>query len=104
MLEYITHHVESSVVQGTQLWLAGEPAFNYDNIPRHAPSTPLRVIEHAAIGMAEPAVIILHMSSLGKDAVSWLEVGEDSAGQRVDNFLVKMCKGVPKQSHLSHFA
>jgi 23S rRNA pseudouridine955/2504/2580 synthase len=39
------------------------------------------------------------MSSLGKDAVSWLEVGEDSAGQRVDNFLLKMCKGVPN-SHI----
>lgn len=39
------------------------------------------------------------MSSLGKDAVSWLEVGEDSAGQRVDNFLLKICKGVPN-SHI----
>lgn len=39
------------------------------------------------------------MSSLGKDAVTWLEVGEDSAGQRVDNFLLKMCKGVP-HSHI----
>lgn len=39
------------------------------------------------------------MSGLGKDAVTWLEVGEDSAGQRVDNFLLKMCKGVP-HSHI----
>lgn len=46
-----------------------------------------------------PAGIIWHMSSLGKDAVTWLEVGDDSAGQRVDNFLLKMCKGVPN-SHI----
>lgn len=39
------------------------------------------------------------MSGLGKDAVTWLEVGEDSAGQRVDNYLLKMCKGVPN-SHI----
>lgn len=39
------------------------------------------------------------MSSLGKDAVTWLEVGDDSAGQRIDNFLLKMCKGVP-HSHV----
>jgi 23S rRNA pseudouridine955/2504/2580 synthase len=39
------------------------------------------------------------MSSLGKEAVTWLEVGDDSAGQRVDNFLLKICKGVPK-SHI----
>lgn len=39
------------------------------------------------------------MSGLGKDAVTWLEVGDDSAGQRIDNFLLKICKGVPK-SHI----
>ena len=39
------------------------------------------------------------MSSLGKDAVTWLEVGDDSAGQRIDNYLLKMCKGVP-HSHI----
>ncbi len=39
------------------------------------------------------------MSGLGKDAVTWLEVGDDSAGQRIDNFLLKMCKGVP-HSHV----
>jgi 23S rRNA pseudouridine955/2504/2580 synthase len=31
--------------------------------------------------------------------VTWLEVGDDSAGQRVDNYLLKICKGVPK-SHI----
>jgi 23S rRNA pseudouridine955/2504/2580 synthase len=39
------------------------------------------------------------MNELSKDAVSWLTVGEDAAGQRVDNFLGKVLKGVPK-SHI----
>jgi 23S rRNA pseudouridine955/2504/2580 synthase len=32
-------------------------------------------------------------------AVSWIDVGEDEAGQRVDNFLIARLKGVPK-SHI----
>jgi len=39
------------------------------------------------------------MNELSKDAVNWLTVGEDSAGQRVDNYLGKMLRGVPK-SHI----
>jgi 23S rRNA pseudouridine955/2504/2580 synthase len=39
------------------------------------------------------------MNELSKDSVSWLTVGEESAGQRVDNFLTRMLKGVPK-SHI----
>ena len=39
------------------------------------------------------------MNELSKDAVSWLTVGDDAAGQRVDNFLVRTLKGVPK-SHI----
>jgi len=39
------------------------------------------------------------MNELSKDAVNWLTVGEDAAGQRVVNFLVRMLKGVPK-SHV----
>jgi len=39
------------------------------------------------------------MKDLSKDAVNWLAVGEDGHGQRVDNFLVKILKGVPK-SHI----
>jgi 23S rRNA pseudouridine955/2504/2580 synthase len=39
------------------------------------------------------------MNELSKDAVSWLTVGEDAAGQRVDNYLTRMLKGVPK-SHI----
>lgn len=39
------------------------------------------------------------MKELSKDAVTFLEVGEDGAGQRIDNFLLKHLKGVPK-SHV----
>ncbi|MEO5765771.1 MAG: RluA family pseudouridine synthase [Casimicrobiaceae bacterium] len=39
------------------------------------------------------------MNELSKDAVAWLTIGEESAGQRVDNFLVRILKGVPK-SHI----
>jgi 23S rRNA pseudouridine955/2504/2580 synthase len=39
------------------------------------------------------------MNDLSKDAVNWLAVGEDGHGQRVDNYLAKILKGVPK-SHV----
>ena len=39
------------------------------------------------------------MNDLSKDAVNWLAVGDDGEGQRVDNYLVKILKGVPK-SHI----
>jgi 23S rRNA pseudouridine955/2504/2580 synthase len=39
------------------------------------------------------------MKDLGKESVTFLEVGEDGAGQRIDNFLLKRLKGVPK-SHV----
>jgi 23S rRNA pseudouridine955/2504/2580 synthase len=47
------------------------------------------------------------MNELGKisqngaaaDRVSWLNVDDASAGQRIDNFLLRVCKGVPK-SHI----
>ena len=39
------------------------------------------------------------MNDLSKDAVNWLAVGEDGEGQRIDNYLVKVLKGVPK-SHI----
>ncbi len=39
------------------------------------------------------------MNELSKDSVSWLTVADDGAGQRVDNFLTKVLKGVPK-SHI----
>jgi 23S rRNA pseudouridine955/2504/2580 synthase len=39
------------------------------------------------------------MNELSKDSVSLLTVGEESVGQRVDNFLTRVLKGVPK-SHI----
>lgn len=39
------------------------------------------------------------MDSLSKDSVNWVEVGPESEGQRVDNFLQRILKGVPK-SHV----
>jgi 23S rRNA pseudouridine955/2504/2580 synthase len=39
------------------------------------------------------------MKELSKDSATWHEVGEESAGQRLDNYLTKLLKGVPK-SHI----
>lgn len=39
------------------------------------------------------------MKELSKDSATFLEVGEDGVGQRIDNFLMKHLKGVPK-SHV----
>ena len=39
------------------------------------------------------------MKDLSKDAVNWLVVGDDAEGQRIDNYLVRILKGVPK-SHV----
>jgi 23S rRNA pseudouridine955/2504/2580 synthase len=39
------------------------------------------------------------MNGLSKDAVSWITVDESGAGQRIDNFLCRVLKGVPK-SHV----
>ncbi len=39
------------------------------------------------------------MSGLGKESVTWVEVGDGEAGQRIDNFLFRHLKGVPK-SHV----
>ena len=39
------------------------------------------------------------MNGLSKGAVHWLTVDDDAAGQRIDNFLTRILKGVPK-SHI----
>ncbi|MDK9725143.1 MAG: RluA family pseudouridine synthase [Sterolibacteriaceae bacterium MAG5] len=39
------------------------------------------------------------MKDLCKDAVTLLEVGEEAEGQRIDNYLLRLAKGVPK-SHI----
>lgn len=41
----------------------------------------------------------MQINDLSKDAVTWLEVGDDAEGQRIDNFLLRIAKGVPK-SHI----
>lgn len=47
----------------------------------------------------KPGLSILQMKGLSKDSATWLEVGEEAVGQRIDNFLLRTCKGVPK-SHI----
>ena len=39
------------------------------------------------------------MNELSKESVNWLVVGDEAAGQRIDNFLTRILKGVPK-SHI----
>jgi 23S rRNA pseudouridine955/2504/2580 synthase len=39
------------------------------------------------------------MNGLSKESASWHEVGEEGEGQRVDNYLTRLLKGVPK-SHV----
>ncbi|MBM3343764.1 MAG: 23S rRNA pseudouridine(955/2504/2580) synthase RluC [Betaproteobacteria bacterium] len=39
------------------------------------------------------------MKQLSKESVNWLEVGAEEAGQRIDNYLIRWLKGVPK-SHV----
>jgi 23S rRNA pseudouridine955/2504/2580 synthase len=39
------------------------------------------------------------MNGLGKGSVRQVEIGDEAAGQRIDNFLARILKGVPK-SHL----
>jgi 23S rRNA pseudouridine955/2504/2580 synthase len=47
----------------------------------------------------KPAVSILQMKDLSKESATLLEVGEEASGQRIDNFLLRLAKGVPK-SHI----
>src|SRR5688500_8595282 len=39
------------------------------------------------------------MKGLSKDSATWHEVGEEGEAQRVDNYLTRLLKGVPK-SHI----
>lgn len=39
------------------------------------------------------------MKGLSKDSANWHEVGEEAVGQRIDNYLTRLLKGVPK-SHI----
>lgn len=39
------------------------------------------------------------MNGVGNNSVAYVEIGEEEQGQRLDNFLIRCCKGVPK-SHI----
>ena len=39
------------------------------------------------------------MNGAGNNSVTYRTIEEDEAGQRLDNFLIRHCKGVPK-SHI----
>lgn len=49
--------------------------------------------------MGKPAGSIFKMKELSKASVTRRVIGEEAEGQRVDNFLLRVCKGVPK-SHV----
>src|ERR1700745_656572 len=41
----------------------------------------------------------ISQKSVASDQVSMIEIDDSAAGQRIDNFLLRVCKGVPK-SHI----
>ena len=43
--------------------------------------------------------VYFKMNSAGNNSVTHLTIGEEAQGQRIDNFLIRHCKGVPK-SHV----
>ena len=49
--------------------------------------------------MGKPAGCIFKMKELSKASVSRQRIGEEAEGQRIDNYLLRVCKGVPK-SHV----
>lgn len=49
--------------------------------------------------MGKPADSIFKMKELSKASVTRQRIGEEAEGQRIDNYLLRICKGVPK-SHL----
>lgn len=49
--------------------------------------------------MGKPAGSIFKMKELSKAPVARHVIGEEADGQRIDNFLLRICKGVPK-SHV----
>src|SRR5262245_61011276 len=42
---------------------------------------------------------VLSKEGIGQNSPAQLEIGDEAAGQRIDNFLLKVCKGVP-HSHV----
>ncbi|PFW71644.1 RNA pseudouridine synthase, partial [Bacillus sp. AFS075960] len=41
----------------------------------------------------------ISQNSVASGQVSMIQIDESAAGQRIDNFLLRVCKGVPK-SHI----
>jgi 23S rRNA pseudouridine955/2504/2580 synthase len=63
---------------------------------------PLRDVGHAVVERCRTAnrePLYFKMNDLSKDHATLLEVGEEADGQRLDNYLLKQAKGVPK-SHV----
>src|SRR4029079_1287388 len=58
-----------------------------------------RVLRSLCLATRSNRRIIRRMNNLGKARATILEVGEESAAQRIDNFLLRRLKGVPK-SHV----
>src|SRR4029078_783789 len=58
-----------------------------------------RVLRSLCLATRSNRWIIRRMNNLGKSRATILEVGEESAAQRIDNFLLRRLKGVPK-SHV----
>lgn len=50
-------------------------------------------------GTANRRLVYCKMNELNKDSATQLQVGEEAEGQRIDNFLLRIAKGVPK-SHV----
>ena len=46
--------------------------------------------------MGKPAGSIFKMKELSKAPASRRQIGEEAEGQRIDNYLLRVCKGVPK--------
>ncbi len=55
--------------------------------------------ECTAAAAANPIRYYSEMKQLSNDSVNWVEIGDSAAGQRIDNFLLTLLKGVPK-SHI----
>jgi 23S rRNA pseudouridine955/2504/2580 synthase len=56
-------------------------------------------MESCPSAIAESAISICKMNDLRKESVTFVKVDESGEGQRIDNFLARHLKGVPK-SHL----
>ncbi len=61
-----------------------------------APVISLNYSSWLVSGMGKPDDSIFKMKGLSKTSVSRQVIGEEADGQRIDNYLLRVCKGVPK--------